>query len=98
EKLLPPITNPGKIWGSGPNYQSHGDEDPEWEPAEEPMWDFIKLSSSITGPFDDIVIPPEAEVLKTLPRGPARLSEYGFAVDWEVELGVVIGRTAKNVR
>ena len=28
----------------------------------------------------------------------APLSEYGFAVDYEVELGVVIGKTAKNVR
>ena len=98
EKLLAPITNPGKIWGSGPNYQSHGDEDPEWEPADEPMWDFIKLSSAITGPFDDIVIPPSDDVIRRLPGGPARFSEFGFAVDWEVELGVIISRTAKNVR
>jgi 2-keto-4-pentenoate hydratase/2-oxohepta-3-ene-1,7-dioic acid hydratase in catechol pathway len=98
ERLLAPITNPGKIWGSGPNYQSHGDEDPEWEPAEEPMWDFIKLSSAITGPYDDIVIPPHDDVIKRLPGGPARFSDFGFAVDWEVELGVVISKTAKNVR
>jgi 2-keto-4-pentenoate hydratase/2-oxohepta-3-ene-1,7-dioic acid hydratase in catechol pathway len=98
DRLLAPITNPGKIWGSGPNYQSHGDEDPDWEPADEPMWDFIKLSSAITGPYDDIVIPPGDDVIKRLPGGPAKFSEFGFAVDWEVELGVVIGATAKNVR
>ena len=98
EKLLAPITNPGKIWGSGPNYQSHGDEDPEWIPADEPMWDFIKLSSAITGPYDDIVIPPHDDVIKRLPGGAARFSEFGFAVDWEVELGVVISKAAKNVR
>ena len=72
DKLLAPITNPGKIWGSGPNYQSHGDEDPDWIPADEPMWDFIKLSSAITGPYDDIVIPPNDDVIKRLPGGPAR--------------------------
>lgn len=97
-KLLAPITNPGKIWGSGPNYQSHGDEDPDWIPADEPMWDFIKLSSAITGPYDDIVIPPNDDVIKRLPGGPAQFSEFGFAVDWEVELGVVIGKDGKNVR
>jgi 2-keto-4-pentenoate hydratase/2-oxohepta-3-ene-1,7-dioic acid hydratase in catechol pathway len=34
-------------------------------------------------------------------RGPGsdlRFAEYGFAVDYEVELGVVIGKRAKNVR
>jgi 2-keto-4-pentenoate hydratase/2-oxohepta-3-ene-1,7-dioic acid hydratase in catechol pathway len=97
-KLLAPITNPGKIWGSGPNYQSHGDEDPDWVPADEPMWDFIKLSSAITGPYDDIVIPPSDDVIKRLPGGPAQFSEFGFAVDWEVELGVIIGKDGKNVR
>ena len=50
------------------------------------------------GPYDDIVIPPDDDVIKRLPGGPARFSEFGFAVDWEVELGVVIGKTAKNVR
>ena len=43
DKLIAPITNSGKIFGSGPNYLGHGKEDPEWVPAEEPQWDFIKL-------------------------------------------------------
>jgi len=98
DRLIAPITNSGKIFGSGPNYRSHGEEDPEWVPADEPMWDFIKLTSSVTGPYDDIVIPPADDVIKRLSGGAAKFSEHGFAVDWEVEFAVVIGRTAKNVR
>ncbi len=99
DKLLAPITNPGKIWGSGPNYLGHGKEDPDWVPADEPQWDFIKLTSSITGPYDDIVIPPADDVIKRGPGSPARFAEeHGFAVDWEVEFGVVIGKRARNVR
>ncbi len=98
DKLIAPITNAGKIFGSGPNYLSHGKEDPEWVPADEPMWDFIKLTSAVTGPYDEIVIPPNDDVIKRLPGGAARFSDQGFAVDWEVEFAVVIGKTAKNVR
>ena len=41
---------------------------------------FMKATSAINGPFDDVV----------LPRG----SQH---TDWEIELGVVIGETAKYV-
>jgi 2-keto-4-pentenoate hydratase/2-oxohepta-3-ene-1,7-dioic acid hydratase in catechol pathway len=98
DRLIAPITSSGKIFGSGPNYLSHGKEDPDWEPADEPMWDFIKLTSAVTGPYDDIVIPPTDDVIRRLPGGAARFSEHGFAVDWEVEFAVVIGRTAKNIQ
>jgi 2,4-diketo-3-deoxy-L-fuconate hydrolase len=99
DKLAAPITNVGKIFGSGPNYLGHGREDPDWVPADEPQWDFIKLASSITGPYDDIVIPPANDVILRGPGSSARFAaEHGFAVDWEVELAVVVGATAKNVR
>ncbi len=99
DKLAAPITGPGKIFGSGPNYLGHGREDPDWVPANEPQWDFIKLASSITGPYDDIVIPPADDVILRGPGSSARFAtEHGFAVDWEVELAVVLGATAKNVR
>jgi 2-keto-4-pentenoate hydratase/2-oxohepta-3-ene-1,7-dioic acid hydratase in catechol pathway len=99
DKLTAPITNPGTIFGSGPNYLSHGQEDPEWVAADEPQWDFIKLPTAITGPYDDIVIPPADDVIKRGPGSPARFAEgHGFAVDWEVELGVVLGKQGKNIR
>ena len=99
DKLTAPITNAGKIFGSGPNYLGHGKEDPEWVPAEEPQWDFIKLTSSVIGPYDDIVLPPADDIIRRGPGSPARFAaEHGFAVDYEVEFGVVMGRRARNVR
>lgn len=100
ERLLAPLTNPGKIFGSGVNYASHGDEEPGFVfPDEQIVVGFIKLASTIVGPGDAIVIPPNDDVIKRVPgdtAGPLR--DYGFAVDYEVELGVVIGMPAKNVR
>jgi 2,4-didehydro-3-deoxy-L-rhamnonate hydrolase len=99
DRLDAPITNSPTIFGSGPNYLSHGQEDPDWVPAEEPQWDFIKLTSAVTGPYDDIVIPPADDVIRRGPGSPAKFAEeWGFAVDYEVELAVVMGRPAKNVR
>jgi 2-keto-4-pentenoate hydratase/2-oxohepta-3-ene-1,7-dioic acid hydratase in catechol pathway len=98
DRLLAPLTNPGKIFGSCVNYRSHGDEDADYVFPDEVVWDFIKLPSAIIGPGDAIVIPPNDDVIKRLPgdtAGPLR--EYGFAVDYEVELGVVMGKRAKNV-
>lgn len=98
DRLIAPITNSGKMMGSGPNYVSHGRENPAWVPSDEPRWDFVKLTSAVTGPYDEIVIPPSDDMIKRLPGGPAKYSEHGFAVDWEVEFAVVIGKVAKNVR
>jgi 2-keto-4-pentenoate hydratase/2-oxohepta-3-ene-1,7-dioic acid hydratase in catechol pathway len=98
QRLLAPLTNPGKMFGSGVNYRSHGDEEEEFVAPAEVAWDFIKLANAIIGPGEDIVIPPADDVIKRQRGGEARFSEYGFAVDYEVEFGVVIGRRAKNVR
>ncbi|MCI0632773.1 MAG: fumarylacetoacetate hydrolase family protein, partial [Actinobacteria bacterium] len=101
DRIIHPI-RPWKIFGSGINYTAHGEEGatvnaPPAPP--EPRFDFIKLSSSIIGPGEPIVIPPADDVIK---RGPGmdelQFAELGFAVDYEVELGVVIGKRAKNVR
>jgi 2-keto-4-pentenoate hydratase/2-oxohepta-3-ene-1,7-dioic acid hydratase in catechol pathway len=97
DRLLAPLTNPGKIFGSGVNYASHGDEEPGFVFPDEVVWDFIKLASAIVGPDEPIVIPPADDVIRRLPGGPAKFGEHGFAVDYEVELGVVLGRRAKNV-
>jgi 2,4-didehydro-3-deoxy-L-rhamnonate hydrolase len=98
DRIVHPL-RPGTIFGSGVNYTSHGDEDPDYVPADELRWDFTKLSSAVIGPNEDIVIPPNDDVIKRIPgdtAGPLR--EYGFAVDYEVEFAVVIGKAAKNVR
>ncbi|MBP2291565.1 fumarylacetoacetate hydrolase family protein [Azospirillum rugosum] len=68
----------GKMVCVGLNYSDHAAESGMAVPTEPVL--FLKPSSSICGPFDDVEIPRGAE--KT---------------DWEVELGVVIGKTAKYV-
>jgi 2-keto-4-pentenoate hydratase/2-oxohepta-3-ene-1,7-dioic acid hydratase in catechol pathway len=97
DRILAPLTNPGKIFGSGVNYRGHGDEEPGYVFPDEVVWDFIKLASAIIGPGDAIVIPPADDVIVRQQGSAAKFSEHGFAVDYEVEFGVVIGTTAKNV-
>ena len=97
DRLLAPLTNPGKIFGSGVNYRSHGDEEPGFVFPDEVVWDFIKVASAIVGPGEPIVIPPTDDVIVRRAGGPAQFVEYGFAVDYEVEFGVVLGSRARNV-
>jgi len=97
DRILAPLTNPGKIFGSGVNYRSHGDEEPGFVFPDEVVWDFIKLSSAIVGPGDAIVIPPGDDVIVRRAGDAPTFSEYGFAVDYEVEFGVVMGARARNV-
>lgn len=73
-----PVAGIGKIICIGLNYHDHAAEVGKAAP-DEPML-FLKATSSLCGPFDDIEVP--ATATKT---------------DWEVELGVVIGRRAKNI-
>jgi 2-keto-4-pentenoate hydratase/2-oxohepta-3-ene-1,7-dioic acid hydratase in catechol pathway len=99
DRILAPLTNPGKIFGSGVNYASHGDEEPGFVfPDEKVIVGFIKLASAIVGPGDEIVIPPNDDVIRRVTGEKGALREHGFAVDYEVEFGVVIGTRAKNVR
>jgi 2,4-diketo-3-deoxy-L-fuconate hydrolase len=74
----PCVGNVGKFICIGLNYSDHAAEAGMKVPSEPVI--FMKATSAICGPNDDIVIP----------RG-------GTKVDWEVELGVVIGRPAKYV-
>ncbi|MGI8973431.1 MAG: fumarylacetoacetate hydrolase family protein [Gaiella sp.] len=59
--------------------------------------DFIKLGCASVGPGEEIVIPPNDDVILRRAAGAAQFSEHGFAVDYEVEFGVVLGSRAKNV-
>jgi 2-keto-4-pentenoate hydratase/2-oxohepta-3-ene-1,7-dioic acid hydratase in catechol pathway len=68
----------GKFICVGLNYSDHAAESGATVPTEPIL--FMKATSSIAGPNDDILIPKNSQ--KT---------------DWEVELGVVIGRPAKYV-
>ena len=77
-RLGPCVGNVGKFLCIGLNYSDHAAETGAAVPAEPVL--FMKATSAIMGPNDDVVLPRNSE--KT---------------DWEVELGVVIGREAKYV-
>lgn len=77
-RLGPCVAHAGKFICVGLNYLDHVKEAGASVPAEPIL--FMKATSAISGPDDDLVIPAGATM-----------------VDWEVELGVVIGSTAKNV-
>jgi 2,4-didehydro-3-deoxy-L-rhamnonate hydrolase len=77
-RIAPPLRGVGKIICVGLNYVDHARETGQTPPREPIL--FLKATSSIVGPNDDIVLPPDSE------KG-----------DWEVELGVVIGKEARYV-
>src|SRR3546814_1746432 len=68
----------GKVVCIGLNYSHHAEETVSPIP-EEPIV-FLKATSAIQGPNDDVQIPRASK-----------------KCDWEIELGVVIGKTAKYV-
>ncbi|MBY5401091.1 fumarylacetoacetate hydrolase family protein [Rhizobium leguminosarum] len=72
------VAGTGKFICIGLNYSDHAAETGATVPPEPII--FMKATSAIVGPNDNVVIPRSSE--KT---------------DWEVELGVVIGKTAKYV-
>ena len=78
ERIGPCISNPGKFVAIGLNYSDHAEETGAKIPTEPII--FMKATSSISGPNDDIELAPNSKKL-----------------DWEVELGIVIGKEAKNI-
>jgi len=77
-RIAPPIANVGKFICVGLNYADHAAES-GMDVPDEPVL-FMKATSSIVGPNDAVVLPPDSE-----------------KSDWEVELGVIIGKEAKYV-
>tara|TARA_B100000427_G_scaffold86581_1_gene71129 strand:- start:3933 stop:4775 length:843 start_codon:yes stop_codon:yes gene_type:complete len=78
ERIGSCITNPGKFIAIGLNYSDHAAETGAAVPTEPIM--FMKATSSICGPNDDVEIVNGSKKL-----------------DWEVELGIVIGKDAKHI-
>ncbi|MBA2588536.1 MAG: fumarylacetoacetate hydrolase family protein, partial [Alphaproteobacteria bacterium] len=77
-RIAEPVARVGKFICIGLNYADHAKESNMPEPAEPII--FMKATSAIIGPNDDVYLPPNAK------KG-----------DWEVELGVVIGKEARYV-
>ena len=78
ERIGPCISKPGKFVAIGLNYSDHAAETGAKVPTEPIV--FMKATSCISGPNDDIELALNAKKL-----------------DWEVELGIVIGKETKNI-
>ena len=78
ERIGACVNNPKKFVAIGLNYSDHAKETGA-EPPSEPIV-FMKATSSISGPNDDIEISKDSKKL-----------------DWEVELGIIIGKDAKHI-
>ncbi len=72
------VNKPGKFVAIGLNYSDHAAETGAKVPTEPIV--FMKATSCINGPNDDIELAPNSKKL-----------------DWEVELGIVIGKETKNI-
>lgn len=82
ERLLAPL-HPPRIFGTASNYIEHAAEMNTVlaEKVDSSPYIFLKAATSVIGPGQNVVIPPETE-----------------KPDWEVELGVVIGRGGRRIR
>jgi 2-keto-4-pentenoate hydratase/2-oxohepta-3-ene-1,7-dioic acid hydratase in catechol pathway len=90
-KLLAPILYPGALYCAGANYWDHLEE-------------MAEIAKRVTGKAPAMVKGKDpyffmkttaASIIGT--QRPARLPPFSHQVDWEAELGVVIGKTARNV-
>jgi len=78
ERIGSCISKPGKFVAIGLNFSDHAAESGLPVPSEPII--FMKATSSINGPNDNIEILPNSKKL-----------------DWEVELGIVIGKETKHI-
>lgn len=90
-KLLAPILYPGALYCAGANYWDHLEE-------------MAEIAKRVTGKAPAMVKGNDpyffmkttaASIIGT--KTPARLPPFSKQIDWEAELGVVIGKTARNV-
>ena len=89
-----PIANIGKVVCIGLNYVDHAKETGSPIPTEPIM--FMKPTSSLNGPNDEVVLPRSITLSQTGNENENSFKESDHS-DWEVELGVVIGEEARSV-
>ncbi len=90
-KLLAPILYPGALYCAGANYWDHLEE-------------MAEIAKRVTGKVPSMVKGAEPYFfMKTTASSiigtdtPARLPPFSKQIDWEAELGVVIGKAARNI-
>ena len=90
KRLGVPLSGIGKIVCIGLNYVDHAKETGSPIPSEPIM--FMKPTSSLCGPNDEVMLPKGL----ILEKKGTKLKD-SICGDWEVELGIVIGETARSV-
>lgn len=82
-RLLAPLPKPGKIICIAGNFQKHIEEGGGKRVNKDVIVPklFIKPSTAVIGPGEPVVLPPVAE----------------NSTDWELELGIVMGRTGRDI-
>ncbi len=82
--VLPPLDPPrGNVLAIGRNYQKHAEEGARaLDEKVGPPTIFTKAITTISGPYDDIPID----------------SAVSVNIDWEVELGVVVGQAGRSIK
>src|SRR5882672_7462204 len=90
-ELLPPILFPGALYCAGANYWDHLEE-------------MAEIAKRVTGKAPAMTKGKDPYFFMKTCAGsiigtetPARLPSFSKQVDWEAELGVVIGRPARNI-
>ena len=90
-KLLAPILYPGALYCAGANYWDHLEE-------------MAEIAKRVTGKApamtkakDPYFFMKNTAVAIIGPDTPARLPPFSKQIDWEAELGVVIGKTCRNI-
>lgn len=81
-KILAPIPRPGKILCSGINYRGHKEENPDAKMPNQPFF-FSKLPSTIIGPGEPIIKPPQT-------------NQLDYEVEFAVVIGSTMKRTAES--
>ncbi|OGA21685.1 MAG: hypothetical protein A3I01_05460 [Betaproteobacteria bacterium RIFCSPLOWO2_02_FULL_65_24] len=88
-KLLAPITNPRSIWAAAANYRAHQAE------MIERVGTYDRSGMSKDELMAEFFLKPTSSI--TGPGGPVILPKVAMHMDFECELGAVIGRTARKV-
>jgi 2-keto-4-pentenoate hydratase/2-oxohepta-3-ene-1,7-dioic acid hydratase in catechol pathway len=94
-RLHAPVTRPGKIVGVARNYPDHARERGDAAPPEEPVL-FIKASSAVIGPEDEIVLPRAVQQADYEGELAVVIGQPAHRVDAEAAAAAIAGYCAAN--
>lgn len=93
-QLLPPSTTPSRIICVGLNYRDHIEETGREVPTYPVL--FVKFASSLIGPYDSVVIPPESQAVDFEGELAVIIGRVGRRIDRKEAMRHVLGYTVAN--